>query len=449
MGSLVELPDELEEFIQRPDFKLVTLLRRSDFQDLVMLPHPRLAALLAGRAGEFVYDFCFPPKSASSSFRSFMVKIIKANPPILDALLDGNDLYNIAQSVFANGDTDAVRALTDICGKVLWRDRQRFCKCCGFLFQFLRFVHLPWVTSLFIALVAKREDNEIVQQWLIDNCFIALLAKQIVMQSDDDPPAKFENALSVISEAMATDKLLDVFKTKDVVDGLKWKIGAYPKHVEAERWVALAKVYCEELADNYHDLADAISHIIIDIDDAVYIHHVAAIDLLTLMLERDEVVRMRLMTTSLHVTMIGFLTKFPEHSNYHATFVRFAVSVLKSPIISELWGAFMLSRFSDWLSGQEHTLLVETCLAVFEFADDLGDEDERFQKLLEKIPSVAACICEKVRPRVQTIKDGYGGSVPKDSERERAKLRSKKKTLNAFLKRMSGEAGEVDPDDND
>ena len=448
MGELVELPDEVVEIVSQPEFRLITLLKRHDFRELLMVSHQEAAAIVANRAGEFVRKFCFPPKSATVTFRNVMLKILKKNPCILDALLRGNELYNVAQEVFGKGDGEAVRALSQICGKVLWRDRHRFCNCCGFLFQFLGFIHIPWVASLFIALVAKRDDNADVQQWLIDNLFIRLLAKVLVMQKEDDPPEKFENALSVITVAMESENLLEVFKTKDVVEGLKWKIGKYPKHVEAERWMALRNCYSQELAESYHDLLDIICGIVTEIDDSIYVYHVAALDMLSLMLESDGEIRKRLMTSCLHVSLIRLLTKFPEHSNYHVAFVRFAASVLRSPIISELWGALMLSQFSDWLSGQEHTLLVETCLAVFEVADDLASTDQNFQKSLESLPSVAACICLKVRPRVEDVNAGYGGKVPKVSEKDRLKGR-KNKALKEFMKRMADRQDDQSVDDKD
>jgi hypothetical protein len=109
-------------------------------------------------------------------------------------------------------------------------------------------------------------------------------------------------------------------------------VGEKPRFVEDARWRALAAVYCASTVEMMRGLFQSAVELLCDEEACRTQSACAALYVLQMMLEMDDVLRPFIVETDIPKTVINLMVRNPDHSIMHKACRRFIVALIDNKV---------------------------------------------------------------------------------------------------------------------
>ncbi|KAH0793288.1 hypothetical protein GPJ56_002846 [Histomonas meleagridis] len=240
-----------------------------------------------------------------------------------------------------------INRLTSLTLAVFYFDPVAATRSCGYLMQLLSLLSEPTVLSLFETLCSGNfENREVVQGWLIEMGFPEIIYNEIdSCQPNTDcthysKEANYIYSLFRIVCFCGTSPILGPkFCTPNFVKALNLNVGGFSEFIEYQRWETLTALYCEKTKESMRGLFPIATEIIRDEHLIKTRAGVAALELLSLMLNFDgDVFTSFFLTMDISNVIINAIISNSSHTHLHfAALEYFRYAFMNQQLMSELW----------------------------------------------------------------------------------------------------------------
>jgi hypothetical protein len=416
----VPMPDALRELLASGTTKTEDVLRQDITFRLFRSANPQLVNFFVVHIDQLLRIAFDEDESTDLSAKAFAI-LEHSQPIITSALLAGQKLNRTACSIIGNDDIHnkslLLNRLASLTFCALYADANAFIASCGYILQLIGQLSEPSILFLFESMCSPDQGFQDVQNWLVRIGF----PQTILQEIGDFPPQRDSTRLSqeanllcglfrVICVCASSPILGPKFCTYNFVTILNETVGDYPDFIEYQRWETFSALYCRDTFENMRGLFPQAVEFVSDPAQSITRSGVAALDLLTVMVQFDKVLVPFMIQMNLVSTVLGLVVRNPDHSILHFAAleffeVAFRNDGLRAPVIDEVVAAIR-SGFTSGNRCQRGTVF-----RLLKLLRKISKTDPKLAARLKKNEAFGELVRTRFSEYRGIMKTPYGGPI--------------------------------------
>jgi hypothetical protein len=416
----VPMPDAIRNLLSSGSTTIEDILRQDLTFRLFRSANSQLVNFFACRIDQLLRIAFDESAAPDLSAKAFAI-LEHSHRVVTRALMDDQKLNRTACTVIGtesiHNKSLLLNRLASITFCALYLDKNAFMESCGFILALIDKLYEPTILHLFESICSRSEGLDEIQKWLVK----IGLPPTILQEIDTFPPlsdlsrmSQEANLLSglfrLICVCASSPIIGPAFCTSKSVAVLNRTVGDYPDFVENERWECLAAIYCPKNCEMMQGLFPCALDVITDPAKSVSRCGVAALDLVTGMVQFDQTLIPFMIQMDVVSTVLQLMIRNPFHTTLHFAVLDFFQVVLKNNELRTPSLNGVIGTVKTAFSGPVRSLR-PALFRLIRSIKKAAKADSRLHKTLKKSAEFAALVAGRYHEYRAILNTAYGGPV--------------------------------------